>query len=265
MAALKRSITVLLLALVMAISGGSTAFAHADYESSSPDDGTTVASPPQEVWAEFTEPPMDGSYLLVYDPCGERVDNGSYSYLGKRITVGVAADKAGAYTVQWRVQSELDGHPTAGDFGFTVTGGEACPSDEPEDDGGKDENEGTGGGGSGDAGGASGGDTSDQGDEAGAAEQAGQAEEKPGKDAAKKQKNDSKHDRHSKRQRNERKDREPPEEDRTIELVSGGDPVSGEPTGSLPLGWLLISFSLAALIGAVGGQIYVNLTGAPRG
>lgn len=259
MAALKRCITVLLLALVMTISGGSTVFAHADYESSSPDDGTTVASPPQEVWAEFSEPPMDGSYLLVYDPCGERVDNGSYSYLGKRITVGVAADKAGDYTVQWRVQSELDGHPTAGDFGFTVTGGEACPSDEPAKDGGKGENEGTGGGGSEEPGGTSGGDTSGQ------AEQAEQAAQEPGKDAAKKQKKVSKHDRH-KRQRNERKDREPPEEDRTIELVSGSDPVPDDPTGGdLPLGWLLISFTLAALIGAVGGQIYVNLTGAPRG
>ncbi len=56
------------------------AWGHAAYTGSDPPDEGTVARPPSEVWAEYSEPIGPGSYLKIYDPCGARVDNGDWSY-----------------------------------------------------------------------------------------------------------------------------------------------------------------------------------------
>ena len=103
------------------------ASAHAAFKSSQPADESSVSSPPSEVWAEYTEPPAEGSYIHVTDPCGRRVDIGSPTLTGYRMTVAMAADKAGTYRADWFAFSSLDPHTTSGTFVFTVTGGEPCP------------------------------------------------------------------------------------------------------------------------------------------
>ena len=117
--------------LVAIAIGIPNAGAHAAYESSNPEDGASVSSPPSQVTADFTEPVIDESYLQVIDPCGEQVDNGDSFVTADRISVSMSADKAGTYTVKFWVVSSVDGHNTAGEFTFSSSGGDSCVEEEP--------------------------------------------------------------------------------------------------------------------------------------
>lgn len=103
-----------------------TAFAHAAYKDSSPQDEATVASPPSSVWAEYTEPLQDGSNMEIYDPCGQRVDHDDTQITGYRMTVSMTGERSGTYSVSWVAASAVDPHVTRGTFTFTVTDGPAC-------------------------------------------------------------------------------------------------------------------------------------------
>ncbi len=105
------------------------ASAHAAYESSTPANGATVSSPPSGVTAEFTEPLAEGSYLRVFDPCGDQVDNGDVQIVGYEMSVSMSASTAGTYRVGFFALSRLDPHDTSGEFSFDVTRGEACSGD----------------------------------------------------------------------------------------------------------------------------------------
>ena len=125
-----------LLAAILVIPLGSTASAHAAYKDSNPADEASVTQAPAEIWAEYTEPPSQGSYLRVFDPCGEQVDNGDSRPEGYRLYITSSGRHSGTYRVEWFVDSSLDNHPTRGTFTFTATDGEPCPSaEQPEDDG----------------------------------------------------------------------------------------------------------------------------------
>jgi methionine-rich copper-binding protein CopC len=124
-------VTLLIAAFVLGTA--SPTLAHAAYESSDPPNRSTVSSPPRIVTAEFTERVIDGSYLAVYDACGEQVDNGDSFVTADRITVSMSADKRGKYTVRFEVVSAVDGHPTEGEFFFTSSGGNTCAATEPRE------------------------------------------------------------------------------------------------------------------------------------
>lgn len=127
-----------LVALVLLLPLGSVAGAHAAYRDSDPADESQVAQAPTQIWAEYTEPPSQGSYLRVFDPCGEQVDNGDSRPEGYRLYVTLSSDRSGLYRVEWFVDSSLDNHPTRGTFTFTATEGEPCPGEEPSDDDGRE-------------------------------------------------------------------------------------------------------------------------------
>ena len=150
---MKRNLLVGIAAAALVAAAAPAAHAHAAYKSSDPADESTVASPPSQVRAEFTEPLTNQSSMQVYDPCGNRVDNGDSSPSGYEMTVSMSADKAGTYTVEFRAQSALDSHITSGAFTFTSSGGSPCPGSEPPpgptDDGGSGSGGGRSGGGSG--------------------------------------------------------------------------------------------------------------------
>lgn len=225
----------------------SIAWAHASYESSNPADGATVGTPPSEVWAEYSEPPTQESWLQIYDPCGVRVDSGTYSYFGKRITTQMSGDKAGEYTVLWRVVSDLDSHPTSGEFTFTVTDGAPCPSQEEDPDTG------------GDGGGKNRGGGSRSGQAGAEPVETTQEDETPVVESGEevvKEKKSKKHDRPKKQMKERAKANRA---DRPIDLVASEPETEGDTSGDLPTGWLLIAFGIAALIGAAGGQIYANI------
>lgn len=126
------SLLALVTSLFVAASTGS-AHAHPAYKDSSPQSGATVASPPPELWIEFTER-IEGGSITITDPCGERADHGEdeMNLTSDRLTTGMHGDKAGTYVVQWSVLGS-DGHNTRGEFTFTSSGGAACPgTKEPE-------------------------------------------------------------------------------------------------------------------------------------
>lgn len=254
----KRSATAMALGLLLVVGLVTTASAHAAYKGSNPADGATVSSPPSEVWAEFTEPPesSEASRLEVYDPCGTRVDTGGTTTMGYRMTTAMSADKQGKYTVMFQVVSTLDGHPTKGQFTFTSTGGAPCSGggEEPEPSG----NEGSGSGGSG---------SSTEKPASGSDEPftvAGGGGDKPFDpvDALKHHEGKKKKGKHGRHQGS--KDKRQDKKQQQREVAQPAETPATTPTAetrNIPMNWLLISFGIAALIGAAGGQIYVNLLG----
>lgn len=230
--------------------------AHAAYDGSNPPDEGTVSSPPAEVWAEFTEPPAEGSTLQIVDPCGQRVDAGDYRYFGYRVTVSMSADKQGTYSANWHVVSDLDSHPTSGTFTFTSTGGEACPGSEGGGSSGGGSSKPSGGGGDGGGGGgsSSAGDGSGQTEDGGDVVAAGTSSTDSAKESSGPAKKHKKHKKHK-----TKSDKKPaPRRADGIDLVA--DVPQPEPRPEeMPVGWLLGSFGIAGLIGATGGLVYVSI------
>jgi methionine-rich copper-binding protein CopC len=243
--------------LLLLVSAG-PASAHAAYKDSNPPDEGTVSMPPSEVWAEFTEPLIGDSTLQIFDPCGDRVDAGDYQVVLTRITVSMSSDKQGTFTANWAVISDTDGHPTSGTFTFTSTGGAACPgqAEEPADDGernpqGSDDGPPA----KGSNGGSSAGETATVASAgAGSDESAASATKKPGKKGPGKQGpgKPGRHEGSGGKAKNHRQTND----QRTVQLTRSDDVEGGSRSGDIPANWLLISFGIAALIGAAGGQVY---------
>ena len=231
------------------------ALAHPKVVSTTPADGSTVSQPPGEVEVEFDEL-VENANLEVYDPCGARVDNGSPQVLGTTVTVGMFGDKAGTYTAAWEVIGE-DGHPVRGDWTFTSSGGVPCP--------------GAGGGGANGGGGGSGGGNGGASSTSGAGSAPGTAasgDDGSGSVASAGQdgrtdsddKGRGKNGRHGKKGRHANHHGSG-DEPRRVDLAA--DDPTGDRDSELPLDWLLISFAIAALIGAAGGAVYASIV-SPR-
>ncbi|HBF86017.1 MAG TPA: hypothetical protein DD420_40725 [Streptomyces sp.] len=122
-AALLAMLISLLLGLVLA--GASPASAHAALTGSDPQDGSVVATAPEEVTLTFSEEiAVGGDSIRVLGPDGERADTGEPRDLtdGGPVRYGVALHSGlpdGTYTVAWQAVS-ADSHPVAGAFTFSV-------------------------------------------------------------------------------------------------------------------------------------------------
>lgn len=104
------------------------ASAHDAAETSSPAQGATVATPPEQVSVTFNKQPLGlGSRFSVKDSTGTEWADGAVE-----IVDNVASQKlksgapAGPYTVSWRVVSS-DSHPIEGTFGFTAAAAAGAP------------------------------------------------------------------------------------------------------------------------------------------
>lgn len=110
--------------VMVAAIGGGRADAHALRESSSPDAGTSVPTPPADVRVTFTEQPDPGlSSLKVLDSSGRDHATGKATPVAgepQTLRVGLGDMATGVYTVSWRTLSEVDGHPATGSFSFGV-------------------------------------------------------------------------------------------------------------------------------------------------
>ena len=245
----------LLAALVALFAGllGEVAGAHAAYKFSSPDDESTVAQAPVEIWAEYTEPPTDASYLEVFDPCGAQVDNGDSraDATQNRVYVTQSGDRSGVYRVEWFVDSAADAHPTRGTFTFTVTGGEPCPgAEEP-----KAERE-----------------PRQKQSDASRKDADGSQEQAPNDDPAddgnsassgQTTDRDSRHQ-HDRRKPERARKQARSDRDRDRSLVALDDPAPPEEPGLLsdiPIGGLVIALAMTTAIGAAGGFIYAGIMG----
>lgn len=245
-----------LLTSILVIPLGSTASAHAAYKDSDPADESSIARVPAEIWAEYTEPPSQGSYLSVFDPCGEQVDTGDSRPEGYRLYVGVSADRAGMYRVEWFVDSSLDNHPTRGTFTFTVTEGESCPGaarpdadEEPRDRDRPAQRDGS----------------SQPADAAGDR----QASDDPAGASGDGGRQTGRHDQH--RGRAEKSERNGQSDGGELAATGapssfGGPEAPKEPglLSDIPIGGLVIALSMAAAIGAAGGFIYAGIMGYHR-
>lgn len=104
--------------------------AHAQLESTSPADRSTLGDPPDQVRFTFNEPvAVAPGALRVYDRDGTRVDDGVQSQPGPSSAVVGLGDLAdGGYVATYRVTS-ADGHVVRGAVTFTVGGGAALDTD----------------------------------------------------------------------------------------------------------------------------------------
>jgi methionine-rich copper-binding protein CopC len=111
-----------LFAAMLATAG--PASAHDAAESSSPAQGATVATPPENVSITFNNNPLAlGSRIRVTDASGTDWSDGDVEIVdnvaSQRLREGAPA---GEFTVVWRVVSS-DSHPIEGSFTFTATAG----------------------------------------------------------------------------------------------------------------------------------------------
>jgi copper transport protein len=123
MRALRRVLTVTVLAFVIVGVWAVPAFAHAVLEGTSPGAGTTLKRSPSQITLTFDEH-VEASLgaVRVFDSRASRVDVGEPTHPnGKGSEVSVSTPKLddGTYVVTWRVIS-ADSHPVRGAFTFTV-------------------------------------------------------------------------------------------------------------------------------------------------
>ncbi len=105
------------------------ALAHDAAESSSPAQGATVETPPEQVSVTFNKNPLGiGAQFSVKDAGGSEWADGAVEIVDNVASQKLKAGApAGAYTVAWRVVSS-DSHPIEGTFGFTATAAAAGAS-----------------------------------------------------------------------------------------------------------------------------------------
>lgn len=120
---MKRSISSLLIVLLLLFLTATTADAHANLLSAVPANGEVTADSPARIALTFSEPlEADLIDLLLYDPAGTNIPLDP-----PQLTKGDAAQMfveppplaAGSYTVVWTVVSE-DGHPITDRYAFSV-------------------------------------------------------------------------------------------------------------------------------------------------
>lgn len=99
------------------------ATAHAELESTTPKQGSTVRRLPQQVTLTFSEPIRTPAFVEVTGPGSANLASGDVQVRDEVLTqqLGDAAG-GGAYSLSYRVTS-ADGHPISGTVRFTVAGG----------------------------------------------------------------------------------------------------------------------------------------------
>jgi copper transport protein len=120
----------LALATIGLVASASAADAHALLKSSVPAAGTSVGQAPASVLLTFTEAPDPKlSSVSVIDSTGRTVSQGAAQPVPgnpNQLRIALSSVGNGAYTVNWRTVSKVDGHVTGSSFSFGV--GETPPA-----------------------------------------------------------------------------------------------------------------------------------------
>ena len=247
-------------AFVLLFSG--TALAHPRLTSSDPAAGSTVSSPPSEVYTEFSEAIVAGSYIKVTDPCGRSVNSGPTQVGATSMTQAISAEAAGTYAVSW-LANGADSHAVEGSFTFSSSGGAPCPGEEPEED------PGTGGGGTSGSGGSRGG-ASDAGASGGSDEGSVEGAATGAQDGNGGGHNNHRGGSNGKDGSKEGKGGKGGKGDGGEEQSGATGPLAGAQSDvpeapsaieGIPMDGLVITLVVAAIIGAAAGKIYVSLSG----
>ena len=127
----------LLAAFVILFAWPQPAAAHDSLIDSNPAADSAVDTLPEELTLTFSAALIGGegsTDVVVTDAEGNDVTDGEATLDGAMVTQPLASEgSAGEYHVIWKVVSS-DGHPTSGEFGFSVstgTAGDTSPSAEP--------------------------------------------------------------------------------------------------------------------------------------
>ena len=125
-----------LLAAFLVLLSPLSASAHDALVSSSPAADESVETVPSELTLTFSAKLIDGgegaTEVVVTAPDGSSITDGAATVDGAVVTQPLqGSGPAGEYHVIWKVVSS-DGHPTSGEYSFTVTvGDDATPTAEP--------------------------------------------------------------------------------------------------------------------------------------
>jgi methionine-rich copper-binding protein CopC len=116
-------LVVLATAALSVIATAPVATAHAELESTTPKQGSTLQRLPQQVTLTFSEPIRTPAFVEVTGPGSTNVASGGVQVRDEVLTqrLGDTAG-GGAYSLSYRVTS-ADGHPISGTVRFTVAGG----------------------------------------------------------------------------------------------------------------------------------------------
>ncbi len=118
-----RAVLTAAIGLLVLLSGGVAAEAHATFVRSNPAADARLVRPPTEVRVVFSEPPApEGSDIRVSDASGRRVDKRNVAASGEENGLRVSLEPIGdgGYTVAWTALSAVDGHTYRGTFVFAV-------------------------------------------------------------------------------------------------------------------------------------------------
>lgn len=110
--------------LLAAAAISAAALAHTDIDGSTPADGATLATAPDELVLEFSAPVRLTAVTVRAADGTEREVDSLPDGFAKRFSVPAPALGPGSYDVEWRALSE-DTHVIEGAFAFTVERGAA--------------------------------------------------------------------------------------------------------------------------------------------
>lgn len=128
------SLAALATAALLGLAAAPAAFAHNVLTGSSPEDGATLDTAPDEVVLTFNEEVLEGgNAIVVTGPDGDNHTAGEVGIDDREATIDLTPlDKAGDYDIQYRIVS-ADGHIVEGTLAFAVTDdavADAAPDDE---------------------------------------------------------------------------------------------------------------------------------------
>ncbi|MFD4959809.1 copper resistance protein CopC [Microbacterium sp. NPDC058389] len=129
-ARLSAALAALALAVVAVLATASPAAAHDAIIGTDPADGSTVATLPAQLTLTFSADIADdpgASEVQVTDASGASLADGAPTTTDNVLTQPLTGEASGLVTVLWKVVSS-DGHPTSGQFTFTVEGGAPTPT-----------------------------------------------------------------------------------------------------------------------------------------
>ena len=106
----------------------SPVWGHGEEIKTDPKRNAELQRPPAAVSIQLTEAATEDAVMKVTDGCNEDVA-AHIAVSGETITAHLVKGKPGRFRVQWKVISAVDGHPTDGNFAFTVAGSRDCSPD----------------------------------------------------------------------------------------------------------------------------------------
>ena len=127
-------VAIVLTAFALLFAWPQSAAAHDSLVASDPAADSTIETLPEELTLTFSAALISGdgsTAVVVKDAAGNSINDGEPTVDGAMVIQPLIADaEAGEYTVLWQVVSS-DGHPTDGEFSFTLSGS-AQPTTSPD-------------------------------------------------------------------------------------------------------------------------------------